>query len=304
MNFLSLTPCQFENMTFDLLQAAGLRNLVWRTPGADGGRDLEGNFNSIDFSAYHRVENWYIECKRYSSSIDWPTVWHKIAYAESRCADFLLIVTNSNPSPSCETEISRWNSERKSVAVRIWRGYELQGILKSYPYVAAKYGLLGNSTDAELSLQTLMFEAMKFAQSAYVSHDLGVFNLSALETSAALNELISSRFEEIRMFGRISVKSSGVPPSYEWLSWLGSSTGWDEVGLRALLAMARYLTGAASISAESKGKNLSIFVESPRFSISDSAEKTLLHLATWVDVEVKELGDSVIRIERRDVSTE
>jgi hypothetical protein len=45
-----LSPRQFENVVYDLVSAAGLRNAVWRTPGADGGRDIEGDFpTSADF---------------------------------------------------------------------------------------------------------------------------------------------------------------------------------------------------------------------------------------------------------------
>lgn len=299
MDFISLAPDQFENMTFDLLQAAGLRNLVWRSPGADGGRDIEGTFTSIDFSKHYQHQQWYVECKRYSSSIDWPTVWQKIAYAESRAADFLLLVTNSNPSPNCENEIKAWNDRRGSATVRVWRGYELEGILKNYPHVAAKYGLLGKSTDAELSLQSLMFEAMKLAQSAYVGQELSVSNVSALETSAALAELISSRYSQLRLYGRIIVESSASPPRYNWLSWAGPATCWDEVGLRALLTMARHITGSTSIIAHSDGSALTLSLTNSRFEVSEAAEKCFVELASWVDVEIVETSRVAIKISSR-----
>jgi hypothetical protein len=300
MDFISLTPDQFENMTFDLLQAAGLRNLVWRTPGADGGRDLEGVFTSVDFSQHYQHQRWYVECKRYSNSIDWPTVWQKIAYADNIGADFLLLVTNSNPSPRCESEITAWNKRRRSVAVRIWRGYELEGILRNYPHVAAKYGLLGKAVDAELSLQSLMFETMKLAQTSYVGHELGVSNLSALETNAALAELISLRYSDIQKYGRITVTSSVTPPNYEWLSWTGFSSDWDEVGLRALLTMTRYLTGSGSIKAECNGQELKLLLINPRFEVVGAAEKSFAELTSWVDVEIMEVSKDVIRVAHRN----
>jgi hypothetical protein len=77
----TLTPQDFENLTYDLLMLAGIRNLVWRTPGSDGGRDLEGLYNRVDFADGVVSEVWYFECKRYQSAIDWPTVFGKIAYA-------------------------------------------------------------------------------------------------------------------------------------------------------------------------------------------------------------------------------
>ena len=79
----ALTPGQFENLVYDLVTSAGLRNAVWRTPGSDGGRDIEGEMATTDFSGFHTITKWYVECKRYAASVDWPTVWEKIAYADS-----------------------------------------------------------------------------------------------------------------------------------------------------------------------------------------------------------------------------
>ena len=59
-----LDPQEFENLAYDLLFLSGLQNLRWRTPSADGGRDLEGTFSSIDFSGEHVTHKWYVECKR------------------------------------------------------------------------------------------------------------------------------------------------------------------------------------------------------------------------------------------------
>jgi hypothetical protein len=299
MDFLALAPDQFENLTFDLLQAAGLKNLVWRTPGADGGRDIEGEFTSLDFSKHHQHQKWYVECKRYSNSIDWPTVWQKIAYAESRGADFLLLVTNNNPSPACENEIAIWNRQKKSVSVRIWRGYELEGILKNYPQVAAKYGLLGKSVEAELSLQSVTFEAMKLAQSSYVAQELGVSNELTLEANAALSELISLRYSQIRTYGRMIRQSGNTVPSYKWLSWSGPWVGWDDAGLRALLTMARYLTGSAAINADCSGGEVSLLFGSPRFAIDGAGEKAFIEIASWSDAEVVEIAKDSIKLSSR-----
>lgn len=300
MDFSILSPSQFENLTFDLLYAAGLKGLVWRTPGADGGRDMEGTYTAVDFSNYYHHQKWYVECKRYASSIDWPTVWNKIAYADNRKADFLLLVTNSNPSPACETEISQWNSGSNRLSVRVWRGYELESIISNYPHVAAKYGLLGSSIDAELSLQTLMFESMKLAQNSYVSNELGMPLEASLEANAALSELVSSRHLEIKTYGRITTAiGNSVSANYEWLTWNGSRIGWDEVATRALLTMARYLSGSDSITVESKGGKLTMNLENPRFKIVDTSEKIFGELAIWADVEIEGIKDSTVTLSKR-----
>lgn len=299
MDLISLTSDQFENLTFDLLQAAGLKNLIWRTPGADGGRDIEGEFVSLDFSMRHQHQKWHVECKRYSNSIDWPTVWQKIAYAESRGADFLLLVTNSNPSPACETEIEKWNRQKKSAIVRVWRGYELEGILRNYPRVAAKYGLLGKSVDAQLSLQSLTFEAMKLAQSSYVAQGLGQSNELTLEANAALSELISLRYDQIMTYGRMIRESSNTKPIYEWLSWSGPCEGWDDAGIRALLTMARYLTSSTTINVDCSGAELLFRFEGPRFEINGVGETALIEVALWSDAEIVKIDPDCIKLSSR-----
>src|ERR1700685_4468966 len=103
-----LPPREFENFAFDLLQMIGMTTVVWRTPGADGGRDIDATYHARDASGYVDRQRWFVECKRYATSIDWPTLWAKLAYADNEGADFLLLVTNSNPSPQCENQIAQW----------------------------------------------------------------------------------------------------------------------------------------------------------------------------------------------------
>ena len=119
-SIMAMSPTSFENLVYDLASSAGLRNAVWRTPGSDEGRDIEGEITTIDFSGYYATTKWYLECKRYSTSVDWPTVWQKLAYADSHGADYLLIVTTAHLSPQCKTEISRWHADRRRPAIRVW----------------------------------------------------------------------------------------------------------------------------------------------------------------------------------------
>jgi len=137
-----MLPTSFENLVYDLASSAGLRNAVWRTPGSDEGRDIEGEITTIDFSGYYATTKWYIECKRYSTSVDWPTVWQKIAYADSHSADYLFIVTTAHLSPQCKTEISRWHGDRRRPAIRVWDAANLEQILLQHPRVLIKYAAI------------------------------------------------------------------------------------------------------------------------------------------------------------------
>lgn len=136
-----LTPSDFENMIFDLVQALGLKNVVWRTPGRDGGRDIQGEWFVEDLSGHIASQIWYVECKRYTTSVSWPTVWEKISYAESNAADVLLFTISSSLSPQAVDEVNKWNAQRKSPIIRILNGADIEKKLRLYPLIAIKYEL-------------------------------------------------------------------------------------------------------------------------------------------------------------------
>jgi hypothetical protein len=163
-----LEPAEFENLTYDILFLSGVQNLRWRTPSADGGRDLEGDIPVIDFSGETVRQRWYIECKRYSQSIDWPTVYGKLTIAINHNADYLLFVTTSTFSPQCRDEVQRHNQKRR-VQIRIWPFYYIEQLLTIHGQVALKYGLVQASPYLHVDFKTIIFELMKLAQSTYAA---------------------------------------------------------------------------------------------------------------------------------------
>jgi hypothetical protein len=142
---LALNYTQFENLVFDLVQLLGLKNCVWMTPGRDGGRDIQGIFSSLDFSKSMRFEKWYIECKKYKSTVDWPTIWQKISIADVHKADLLLLVTTAEISPQAKNEIDQWNNTHRYPKVRFWDIHSLIRNLHYFPILSAKYNLLDNN---------------------------------------------------------------------------------------------------------------------------------------------------------------
>jgi hypothetical protein len=282
-----LAPRTFENLIFDLLQASGMMNLTWRTPGPDGGRDIEGIALSQDASGYGMQQRWYIECKRYSTTIDWPTVWGKIAYADNQKADFLLLATNSNPSPQCETEIERWNANRRSLKVRVWRGYDLDRLFTLYPHVAAKYGLRDHTTNLSSAFLELASELMKIVQTAHVAHGLGRDAQPALEAGAAVSELFTHRLDDLKQYGHAI--ASTLPAGelgYDWVDSASELPQIEEVSLRALLSVFRFITGASQICIESSISGATFRAVAARFSLGATGKRTLEAIALWTTLDL------------------
>lgn len=279
-----LTPTEFENLTFDLLLLMGVDNLVWRTPGSDGGRDIEGFVRSADFSGGIATQKWYVECKRYSTSIDWPTLWKKLAYADTAAADFLLLVTNSNPSPQCESEITKWNTRRGGVQLRVWRGYDIRPLLLSYPILAAKYGLHEPGLEPGPEFVSLTQILMKMCQANYVGYSFETKVETGIEAAAALAELISLRIGHLRSYGRfVPAHRCSESPPYAWLSWSGDASLWEEVGLRAVLTQFRYVTGATTVQFDA-GSMVAVGARCP---LNESALAILRQVAVAANIDIQ-----------------
>lgn len=260
-----LNPRQFENLTYECLRALGMKNILWRTPGSDGGRDIEGSVFVTDIAGYEQGESWFVDSKRYAKSIGWPIVWEKLAYAESGGADVLLISTTSNPSPQCENEIANWNKAHKRPKIRFWRGYDLSNIVRSVPHVGVMFGLLPANNDRDVSLLPLAQLVSKLAGSAYTRVYFSPSDLKPVETTAALSELFMERLRELREYGR-PVAGEKVRNSFlfPWLTTSIDLAEWEETPLRAALSFLTYEFHASAAGLTADGDDLIVTLADTR----------------------------------------
>ncbi|MBO9696370.1 MAG: restriction endonuclease [Sphingopyxis sp.] len=285
----SLSPSEFENLTYDCARASGLKNLVWRTPGADGGRDIEGVAYVRDITGFETVQRWYIECKRYASSVDWPTLYAKIAFADAHAADVLLLSTNSNPSPACESQITTWNEQKRRPAIRVWRGYELTNLIRGFSHIGVAYGLIDEPDRQQAALLPLSFLISKIVQGAYVATAFDSDPSSALETASALSELLSQRLADVEQYGRLTRGAeSSRPPNFDWLSVTGDMQNWEDVSVRSALSFIKHQTGSKSVTADFSGSQVSLTLGDRRFPATSQSEKDLLTVCHWTALEILE----------------
>lgn len=245
-----LSPTSFENLVFDLLVRRGLVNVSWRTPGADGGRDIEGDFQVNDFSGGIRLERWYVECKRYETAIDWPTVSGKIAYAENHDADYLLICTTSTLSPKCKDEITRREHKGKKPHVRFWEGSNLDTLVSFDELLQVKYGLSERRKDIELGIINIATASTKAIQASY-GHYSSLDNVHpSLELAAALAELVTVFIDSGQMALSLLSRFDQSQDSYSWCDVVNydGNTRVNRYTTRAILTCLKYLGKANIIS--------------------------------------------------------
>jgi hypothetical protein len=235
---MDLSPTEFEHLIFDLLIVRGMSNVVWRTPSADGGRDLEGENNQIDIAGAQSTKRWFVECKRYANSVDWPTVYEKVAYADSLRADVLLVCTTSTFSPQCLTHVSNWNDARRLPVIRLWPRHELEVRLQHHPDIALKYGLWDSPSlpgESMVSLSLAMSKSVSSHYSRLVFSEAAVDPM--LEAAQALADLLLRRIEDLTQEKRIAPRGRADPlESVPNCTTIGDLSGVDSVGLRALVS--------------------------------------------------------------------
>lgn len=288
MNLEALSPSSFENLIYDLIVEMGLLNASWRTPGRDGGRDIEGYYVITDLSGYKQTQKWYVECKRYAASVDWPTVREKIAYAENHLADILLAVTTSSLSPQAVDEVNRWN-ERRYPRVRYWNGHEVIRLLHLHPSISIKYFPDSiDKTQQSIALADLSLLAVKFTQSAN-SHAVFFENQSKpLEAAGAIADLILDRTDRLNRRLISYAAPIRTEDSFDWMKFsdLKKLDGVDRFGYRAFCAVLRTMDSSLKLDETSgvlPGAGISIILTK---ELSEGQRKDLFCLAQHGDLEV------------------
>lgn len=294
-----LTPTQFENLVFDLMVARGMVNVAWRTPGADGGRDIEGSVAIADFTGYQSTQRWFVECKRYKGSVNWPTIYEKTSYAHLK-ADVLLMCTTSSFTPAAITEVDRWNESRQPVMIRLWPGHELELQLSQHPDLLIKYGLSDAVTTPGRSIVTLALALSKSVSSHYsatVFKDAEVDLM--LQAAQGFSNLLLKRMEDIEREGEIRIAYPLSRPTLIKCAFPSDGIGMDEYGL---VAFAAYLVALSKCE---------IKIECPREGICILKAATDLQpyvarygavfssIAMWSDIEFQSNNKEIRLIQRK-----
>ena len=287
-----LTPTQFENLIYDCVRSMGVRNLVWRTPGSDGGRDIEGIVIATDILGVDKSEKWYVECKKYKRSIDWPTLWNKIAYADSQCADVFLLATNSNPSPSCENEVSNWNNLKKRPTIRVLRGYEISEILSTKSHILMRHGIAEkNDQNVDKGFLKMSRLILGIVQSAHAEDVFSGNRSTALEVASILTELLEQRLSDISQYGRFGsghMCSQSIPSPPDWLVASGDYSKIEEISYLSSVAALLHFSRSSKISTIACGNSFSFRLERSRYAINEGSSglMTVLELACGEFVSV------------------
>ncbi len=131
VNWESISPEQFEELCYHLLESMGFANLKWHgKAGSDRGRDLTAQLVIAPLQGSNQITEWVVQCKRYpgrppsKQELDEAIVSAK----EHNPTDFLIITTAVLTSATHD-----WlDSERKrqSFHIEVWESPKLEVLLR------------------------------------------------------------------------------------------------------------------------------------------------------------------------------
>jgi hypothetical protein len=138
INFEKIDWRQFEELCFDLLMKYQFHDLIWHQGSADEGRDIEGLFTVVNSLMGPYSEQWFFECKYYSSGVPMNEMVSKIGWAEAHRVKHFVLMTNTHPTKSTWDYLNRTqlNSHYK---IHVIDGKAIKRKLLAFPDLIVKY---------------------------------------------------------------------------------------------------------------------------------------------------------------------
>lgn len=142
--FEGLKGRDLEECVYWLFDAMGAKDLEWRTGGsgggaADGGRDLEARFYTPGADNEIETQNWWIECKGRSGTVEPDEVKNAVVNAQARSdLDYVVIATNTQFSNPTRDWIKEWQHAHARPKVKLWDHSHLERLLSKHPDVVLR----------------------------------------------------------------------------------------------------------------------------------------------------------------------
>ena len=104
-----LSPTQFEEFCYHLLECMGLTDLAWHgESGSDRGRDIVGQLIRPLIGGKNDISKWVVQCKRYTKgSLGRKEIDDGIIWAEAENPGYYLLITTSVLSSSNRDWLTR-----------------------------------------------------------------------------------------------------------------------------------------------------------------------------------------------------
>lgn len=141
VQFDQISPSDFERLCYELLLKYNFTELTWRQGGQDRGRDLEGNLY-FENQFQTQKTKWFFECKKYTNGLNVDDLSTKIAWANLKKPDYLVILVSSYITTATRDYLEEMKSisHYKTIVIE---GEELKERLIQFPDLIERFFTIG-----------------------------------------------------------------------------------------------------------------------------------------------------------------
>lgn len=133
----SISHENFQQLCYEIIRRNGFVNPQLRGKGADGGRDIEAEFDYIIAKEGIREKCWF-QCKRQKQGVSFSQITTEVQKADDQRIIKFFILSNADTTPDCKDDIQNWN-EKHRCRIIDWTGTKFLDLLFQFPDICSYY---------------------------------------------------------------------------------------------------------------------------------------------------------------------
>jgi len=176
--FYRLSPTQFEEFSFDLLQALEFVNVDWRkgTPmnssPADKGRDIVCQQLREDVDGSKHFETWFVDCKHYKKGVPPTELDNLLTWAQADRPDVILFMISGFLSNPAKEHLENYRrSNRPAFKIKYWERPQLERMARKKITLQRKHNLTEAPIRSAKKIMRAQQElAIRYSYEAVLAH--------------------------------------------------------------------------------------------------------------------------------------
>jgi hypothetical protein len=149
-----LSPVEFEEFCFKLLQDVGFINVDWRkgtgkdASPSDSGRDIVAFRQMTDVDGWAWLEKWFVDCKRYKKGVPPEEITGLLTWSHADRANVALVIASNYLSNPCKTWLEHYETNNRApFRIRYWERPQLERLVGGKVSATEESGGLASSQE-------------------------------------------------------------------------------------------------------------------------------------------------------------
>jgi hypothetical protein len=220
ISFDNLSPTEFEEFCFDLLQKLDFFNIDWRkgtglkTSPADRGRDIvfQREYPDVDGTKY--LETWFAECKHYTKGVPPKELQNLLSWADAERPDVVVFIVSNFLSNSAKDFLEDYRKNNKpAYKIKYWERPMLEKLVKNKISLLRKYDLI---SDPIRNMEDMLIAEEEFSDKVWYNRHQLLISSSRLKKNTPPDIIKGALSAAKKIEKKYGKKKLGPFDDFEW----------------------------------------------------------------------------------------